>query len=285
MGKIINDILDPTRLTVCCTNCDSIITYTGLTPIQEIKDNKGNILVHSTVFRKPKICPICGYKVPDNVYDAYDLKDDEPYIYEVDPLFARLTLKLNILGYRTIYSCQGHKLYDSQGNKLYNDNFTNILPYILYRPKYPEDDVEKIHFIEEIVNAKNLINRKLMKTLSPYKYLNNYNVIKPVRFVSIKTGYYNDELNTRIGPSDDFYTDLTTNVIYDDYIKEKYKNDDFSNHEGTKFHEIFIDPVIDAVRDAFNTILPDFLPCSSPRPDMYGIREYIYPTKAGKINK
>lgn len=277
MGKKINDILDPTKLTVCCTNCNSIITYTDLTPIQDIKDDKGNVLVHSTVFHKPRICPVCGYKVPNNVHDAYDLKDDEPYIYEVDPLFAKLTLKLNILGYRTIYSCQGHKLYDK--------NFMSNLPYILYRVNYPEDDVEKIHFIEEIVNAKNLINTKLMETVSPYKFLNNYSATKPVRFVSIESKYVNDAINTRIGPSDDFYMDLTTNVIYNDYIREKYKNDDFSNHDGKRSHEIFIDPLIDAMRDAFNTILPDFLPCTNPRPDMYCIREYIYPTKAGKINK
>lgn len=278
MGKKINDKLDPTSLTVCCTNCDSIITYTGLTPIQEIKDNKGNILVHSTVFHKPKICPICGYTVPDDICDAYDLKDDEPYIYEVDPLFARLTLKLNILGYRTIYSCQGHKVHDG--------NFMSNLPYILYRVKYPEDDVEKIHFIEEIVNAKNLINMKLMETVSPYKFLNNYSITKPVRFISIESGYDNGVINiSRIGPSDDFYMDLTTNVIYDDYIREKYKDDDFSNHESKRFHEIFIDPLIDAMRDAFNTVLPNFLPCTNPRSDIIGIREYVYPTKPGKINK
>ena len=278
MGKKINDILDPTRLTVCCTNCDSIITYTGLTPIQEIKDNKGNVLVHSTAFHKPKICPICGYKVPDDVCDAYDLKDDDPYIYEVDPLIARLTLKLNKLGYRTLYSCQGHKIHDK--------SFISNLPYILYRVKYPDDDVEKIHFIEEIVNAKNLINTKLMESVIPYKFLNNYSIIKPVRFISIESEYYNDAINTRIGASEDFYMDLTTNVIYDDYIRERYKDDDFSNHEGKRFHEIFIDPLIDAMRDAFNTILPNFLPCNShPQADMYGISEYVYPIKAGKINK
>ena len=277
MGKKINDILDPTKLTVCCTNCNSIITYTDLTPIQDIKDDKGNVLVHSTVFHKPRICPVCGYKVPNNVHDAYDLKDDEPYIYEVDPLFAGLTLTLNKLGYRTLYSCQGHKLYDK--------NFMSNLPYILYRVKYPEDDVEKIHFIEEIVNAKNLINMKLMATVSPYKFLNNYSIAKPVRFISIKSKYYNDAINTRIGPSDEFYTDLTSGVIYDDYIREKYKDDDFSNHESKRFYEIFIDPLIDAIRDPFNTILPDCLPCINHRPEMHDIREYVCPTKAGKINK
>lgn len=276
MKNIINDTLNPTRLTVCCTNCNSIITYTDLTPIQDIKDDKGNILVHSTVFHKPRICPVCGYKVPNYVHDAYDLKDDQPYIYEVDPLFAGLTLKLNKLGYRTLYSCQGHKVYD--------ENFMGNLPYILYRVKYPEDDVEKIHFIEEIVNAKNLINMKLMATVSPYKFLNNYSITKPVRFISIESEYYNGAINTRIGPSDDFYMDLTTNVIYDDYIREKYKDEDFSNHESKRFHEIFIHPLIDAIRDPFNTILPDCLPCINPRPEMHDIREYVYPTKVGKIN-